>query len=231
MKMKALVIGASVAAVASVACVPAVMAAAWPEKPVRIIIPWPPGGSTDIVGRLLAPELTNRLKQQFIIDNRAGAGGIVGMQIATAAPPDGYTFMLTSTAYGFLIDKPKVPVDYVKSFAPVALLGFGDSALSVHPSLPVKTVKELIALAKAKPGQLNYASSGIGGFPHLNTEFFKLKTGTNIVHVPFKGGGPALVDTMAGHTQVYISTLVTVAPAINAGRLRILGVGGAKRVP
>jgi tripartite-type tricarboxylate transporter receptor subunit TctC len=206
-------------------------AAAWPEKAVRIIIPWPPGGSTDIVGRLMAAELATRLKQQVIIDNRAGAGGIVGMQVATAAPPDGYTFMLTSTAYGYLIDKPKVPVDLVNSFAPVVLLGFGDSALTVHPSLPVKSVKELIALAKAKPGALNYASSGIGGFPHMNTELFKLKTGVNIVHVPFKGGGPAMVDTIAGHTQVYLSTLVTVAPHVSSGRVRILGVGSAKRLP
>src|SRR5687767_5393401 len=205
--------------------------AAWPEKAVRIIIPWPPGGSTDIVGRLMAAELATRLKQQVIIDNRAGAGGIVGMQVAMAAPPDGYTMMLTSTAYGYLIDKPKVPVDLVNSFTPVVLLGFGDSAMTVHPSRPVKTVKELIALAKAKPGQLNYASSGIGGFPHMNTELFKLKTGTNIVHVPLKGGGPALMDTIAGQTQVYISTLVTVAPAVNSWRLRILAVGGAKRVP
>ena len=114
-------------------------AASWPEKSVRIIIPWPPGGSTDIVGRLLAAELTGRLKQQVIIDSRAGAGSIVGLQIATAAPPDGYTFMMTSTAYGFLIDKPKVPVDLVNSFAPVALIGFGDSALVVHPSSPGAT--------------------------------------------------------------------------------------------
>jgi len=206
-------------------------AAAWPEKAVRIIIPWPPGGSTDIVGRLMAAEVGTRLKQQVIIDNRAGAGGIVGMQVATAAPPDGYTFMLTSTAYGYLIDKPKVPVDLVNSFTPVVLLGFGDSALTVHPSLPVKSVKELIALAKARPGALNYASSGIGGFPHMNTELFKLKTGVNIVHVPFKGGGPAMVDTIAGHTQVYLSTLVTVAPHVSSGRVRILGVGSAKRLP
>ena len=119
-------------------------AAAWPERPIRIIIPWPPGGSTDIVGRILAADLTARLKQQVIIDNRAGAGSIVGLQIATASPPDGYTFMMTSTAYGFLIDKPKVPVDLVNSFAPVAMIGFGDSALVVHPSFPVKTVKDLI---------------------------------------------------------------------------------------
>src|SRR5436853_2462607 len=122
-------IGSIVALFLVSVAIPLAGAAAWPEKPVRIIIPWPPGGSTDIVGRLVAPELSSRLKQQVIIDNRAGAGSIVGMQISTAAPPDGYTFMLTSTAYGFLIDKPKVFVDYVKSFAPVALLGFGDSAL------------------------------------------------------------------------------------------------------
>src|SRR4030095_3618605 len=161
----------------ALAWVPAVPAASWPEKPVRIIIPWPPGGSTDIIGRILAADLTPRFKQQVIIDNRAGAASIVGLQIATAAPPDGYTFMMTSTAYGFLIAKPKVPVDLVNSFAPVAMIGFGDSALTVHPSLPVRSVKELIALAKKRPGELLNASSGIGGFPHMNTELFQLKTG------------------------------------------------------
>jgi tripartite-type tricarboxylate transporter receptor subunit TctC len=208
-----------------------VAAATWPEKAVRVIIPWPPGGSTDIVGRLLAVELTARLKQQVIIDNRAGAGSIVGLQIAAAAPPDGYTLMLTSTAYGFLIDKPETPVDLVKSFAPVALIGLGDSALTVHPALPVKTVRELIALAKAKPGALNYASSGIGGFPHMNTELLKLKTGTDMVHVPFKGGGPAIADVMAGHTQIYFGALVTAMPLITSGRLKLIALGGAKRNP
>jgi tripartite-type tricarboxylate transporter receptor subunit TctC len=216
---------------AAIAAAPAARAATFPEKTVRIIIPWPPGGSTDIVGRLLAVELTARLKQQVIIDNRAGAGGIVGMQIAAAMPPDGYTLMMTSTAYGYLIDKQETPVDLIKSFMPVAMIGTGESALSVHPSLPVKTTAELIALAKAKPGALNYASSGIGGFPHMNTELFKLKTGVSMVHVPFKGGGPALADTMSGQTQVYLSTLVTVMPAIQSGRLRLLAVGGMKRNP
>jgi tripartite-type tricarboxylate transporter receptor subunit TctC len=208
-----------------------VTAATWPEKPVRVIIPWPPGGSTDIVGRLLAVELTARLKQQVIIDNRAGAGSIVGLQIAAAAAPDGYTLMLTSTAYGFLIDRPDPPVDLVKSFAPVALIGLGDSALTVHPALPVKTVGELIALAKKKPGALNYASSGIGGFPHMNTELLKLKTGTDMVHVPFKGGGPAIADVMAGHTQIYLGALVTALPLVTSGRLKLIALGGAKRNP
>ena len=126
--------------------------AAWPDKTVRIIIPWPPGGSTDIVGRLLAAELTQRLKQQFIIDNRAGAGSIIGLQYAMTQPPDGYSLMMTSTAYGFLIDKPKLPVDLVNSFAPVAYIGMGDSAFTIHPSLRVSSIRELIDLAKKRPG-------------------------------------------------------------------------------
>ena len=205
--------------------------AAWPEKPVRVIIPWPPGGSTDIVGRILSAELTTRLKQQVLIDNRAGAGSIVGLQIATASPPDGYTFMMTSTAYGFLIDKPKVPVDLVNSFAPVAMIGFGDSAFVVHPSFPVKTVKDVIDLAKKRPGQILYASSGIGGFPHMNTELFSLMTGIKMVHVPFKGGGPATADLVAGHSQMQIASLVTVAPHVQSGRIKLLAVGSPKRHP
>jgi tripartite-type tricarboxylate transporter receptor subunit TctC len=206
-------------------------AAAWPERPVRIIIPWPPGGSTDIVGRILAADLTPRLKQQVVIDNRAGAGSIVGLQLATAAPADGYTFMMTSTAYGFLIDKPKVPVDLVNSFAPVAMIGFGDSALVVHPSFPVKTVKDLIDLAKKRPGEILYASSGIGGFPHMNAELFTLMTGAKMVHVPFKGGGPAIADIVAGHTQINFGSLVTVLPHVQSGRVRLVATGGPQRSP
>ena len=205
--------------------------AAWPEKTVRIVIPWPPGGSTDIIGRLLAAELTKRLKQQFIIDNRAGAGSIIGLQYATQQPPDGYTVMMTSTAYGFLIDKPKVPVDIVNSFAPVAYVGMGDSAFTIHPALRVNTVKELIDLAKKRPGELLYASSGIGGFPHMSTELFKMMTKTNITHVPFKGGGPAAVDTMAGHSQIMFGSLPTVASIIAGGRLKLLATGGKQRHP
>ena len=227
MKAKALVLGFFGLLLASGAFT--ALAAGWPERPVRIIIPWPPGGSTDIVGRFLAADLTARLKQQVVIDNRAGAGSIVGLQIATAAPPDGYTFMMTSTAYGFLIDKPKVPVDLVHSFAPVAMIGFGDSALTVHPSLPVRSVKELIALAKKRPGEMLYASSGIGGFPHMNTELFQIKAGVKLVHVPFKGGGPAAMDLVAGHSQMQISSLVTMMPFIQNSRVRLLATGGPKR--
>jgi tripartite-type tricarboxylate transporter receptor subunit TctC len=202
----------------------------WPQKPVRIIIPWAPGGSTDIVGRLLAGDMTNRLKQQFIIDNRPGAGSILGLHLAAAAPPDGHNFMMTSTAYGHLINSKQAKgIDYAKSFDPVALIGFGDSVLVVHPTLPVNSVSELIALAKKRPGELNYSSSGIGGFPHMNTELFKLMTGTNIVHVPFQGGGPAAVDTMAGNTQINLGSVPSLIAHIRSGRLKPLGVGGKKR--
>lgn len=207
-------------------------AAAWPEKPIRVIIPWAPGGSTDIVGRLLAAELTNRLKQQVVIDNRPGAGSIVGLHIAAGMPPDGHNFMITSTAYGHLVNPKRARgIDYVKSFDHVALLGFGDSVLAVHPTLPVKSVKELIALAKKRPGELNYSSSGIGGFPHMNTELFKLMTGTNIVHIPFQGGGPAIADTVAGNTQIHLGSITTMIAHIRSGRLKTLAVGGTKRNP
>lgn len=205
----------------------AAFAAAWPERSVRVIIPWAPGGSTDIVGRILAPDLSKRLKQQVVIDNRAGAGSIVGLQLTAQSPADGYTFMLTSTAYGFLIQKTNV--DLVNTLESVAYVGMADSALVVHPSLPVANVKELIALAKKRPGEILYSSSGVGGFPHMNTELFKLMTGTNMVHVPFKGGGPAIADTVAGHTQVHLGSLPTEIAHIRAGKLKVLAVGGKKR--
>lgn len=222
----------AVAATLATLAVPAASAAAWPEKTVRILIPWAPGGSTDVVGRIISPELTRRLKQTVVIDNRPGGGSILGMHLVAAAPPDGYTFMLTSTAYGHLLDKKMAKgIEYSKSYEPVALIGLGDSVLTVHPTLPVKNLKELIALAKAKPGQLNYSSSGIGGFPHMNTEYFKLLTGTNIVHVPFQGGGPAAADTMAGNTQINLGSVPSLIGYIRSNRLKPLGVGATKRNP
>jgi tripartite-type tricarboxylate transporter receptor subunit TctC len=218
--------------IVSLALAPSMVAAAWPEKPVRLLVPWAPGGSTDVVARILAPELTKRLKQTVIVDNRPGGGSILGMHLVAAAPPDGYMFMLTSTAYGHLLDKKiSKGIEYAKSYEPVALIGLGDSVLTVHPAVPVNSVKELIALAKAKPGQLNYASSGIGGFPHMNTELFKLMTGTDIVHVPFQGAGPASADTMAGNTQISLGSVTSLIGYIRSGRLKALAVGGQKRNP
>ena len=215
----------------SAAWAPVVMAAQFPERTIRAIVPWAPGGSTDVVGRLVAADMTTRLKQTVLIDNRAGAGSILGLQIAAQTPPDGYTVLITSTAYGFLIDKPNPPVDLVDSFAPVAFLGFSDGAFTVTPQLPVNSVKELLALAKAKPGMLTYASSGIGGFPQLNTELLKIITGVDILHVPYQGGGPAAISAMSGNTQVYFGSLPTVMTQITSGRLKLLATGGLKRNP
>ena len=220
-------LAAAVAFVSAWAALPA-GAAAWPEKTVRVIVPWPPG-PTDTVARLVSTELSQRLKQTVIVDNRVGAGGIIGMLAAAQSPPDGHTLMVTSTAYGYLIAKPKPNVDLIDSFTPIALLGLNESALCVHPSLPVKSVKELIALAKARPGTLYYASSGVGGFPHMNTELFKLMARVDMVHVPFKGGGPAVTDVVGGHTQVILTSLIGLLPHINSGRLRVLGIGSLKR--
>lgn len=204
--------------------------AAWPERPVRLVVPWAPGGSTDIVARILAVDLTKRLGQQVLVENRAGAGAIVGMQYTSQQPPDGATFLLTSTGYGFLINKGS-NVDFVNSFASVAMIGFSDSALVVNPYLQVNTVKDLIALAKKRPGELLYSSSGVGGFPHMNTELFKLMAGVNLTHVPFKGGGPAIADTAAGHTQLQIGSIPTVIGQVRAKRLKAIAVGGPKPNP
>src|SRR5437879_4362624 len=191
--------------VASLACGPCAAAAAWPEKPVRLLVPWAPGGSTDIVARLISPDLTKRLKQSVVVDTRPAAGSILGMHLAAASPPDGYTFMVTSTAYGHLLDKKQAKgIDYAKSYEPVALIGLGDSVLAVHPSLPVNSVKELIALAKKRPGELNYSSSGIGGFPQMNTEFFEFMTGTDIVHGAFLVGGSPVLRSIAGYHLVSV---------------------------
>ena len=223
---------AAIAVAAAFIAAPAGAAAAWPEKTVRVLIPWAPGGSTDVVGRIISPELTKRLKQNVIIDNRPGGGSILGMHLVAAAPPDGYTFMLTSTAYGHLLNQKMAKgIEYSKSYEPVALVGLGDSVLTVHPTLPVKNVQELIALARSRPGQLNYSSSGIGGFPHMNTELFKLMTKTNIVHVPFQGGGPAAADTMAGNTQINLGSVPSLINYVRSKRLKPLGVGAKKRNP
>ena len=228
MRRKRLVCGVLAALLASSAGA-LVAASAYPERPIRVILPWAPGGGTDITARLLADELDRQLKVKMLVDNRSGAGGIVGMKLTAQAPPDGYTVMVTSTAYGYLLQK--ADVDLVQSFDAVAMLGTSDAALCVTPSLPVKSVKELIALAKRRPGALNYASSGVGAFLHMNAEMFKLMAGVDMVHVPFKGAGEAIPDVIAGNSQVIISSVPGLLPYIKSGRLKILGVGSLKRNP
>ncbi len=207
-------------------------AESYPTKPVRLIIPFPPGGSNDIVGRMIAMQLSERLGKQVVADNRGGAGGIIGTETAAKAAPDGHTLLLISAAYAFNPSLYKsLPFDPLKSFIPLTQLGTGPNLLAVYPGVPANSVKELIALAKAKPGELNYASAGVGSFQHLGSEFFRIMAGINIVCVQFKGGGPATLDVIAGHTQISIGSLIQTLPHIRSGRLRALGTGGTKRNP
>ncbi|HYT84929.1 MAG TPA: tripartite tricarboxylate transporter substrate binding protein [Burkholderiales bacterium] len=206
-------------------------AQSYPTKPVRLIIPFPPGGSNDVVGRMIAFQLAERLGRQVVADNQGGAGGIIGTDAAAKAAPDGHTLLLISVAYAFGASMYKLPYDPATAFAPVALLGTGPVVLAVTAKLPVNSLKELIALAREKPGELNYASAGVGSFQHLASSLFKLQSGLDIVHVPFKGGGPAMMDVIAGNTQIAIGSLIQTLPHIRSGRLKPLGVGSAARVP
>ncbi|MBI3069554.1 MAG: tripartite tricarboxylate transporter substrate binding protein [Betaproteobacteria bacterium] len=209
----------------------AAAADSYPTKPVRLIIPFPPGGSNDIVGRMMGAELTERLGKQVIVDNRGGAGGSLGAEITANSDPDGYTIVIISVAYAFNPSLYKLRFNPEKAFTPVSILGTGPNALVVFPKLPVNSVKELLAMAKARPGALNYASAGVGSFQHLGSELFRIMAGINIVHVPFKGGGPAMADVIAGNTQVSLGSLIQMIPHVNSGRLKILGIGSLKRSP
>ena len=228
MKTKILLTAAGVALAAMAG---AAAAQNYPTKPVRMVIPFPPGGSNDIVGRMAAAQLGDRLGQQVIVDNRGGAGGVIGSELVAKAPADGYNLLLISSAYAINTSLYKLPYDPVKAFAPVAILGTGPNALAVTPGLPVKNVKELVALARARPGQLNYAAAGVGSFQHLSSELFNILAGVKITGVMYKGGGPAMIDVMAGHAQVTIGSLIQTLPHVRSGRLRALGTGGAKRSP
>jgi tripartite-type tricarboxylate transporter receptor subunit TctC len=210
--------------------VPAV-AQDYPARSIRLIIPFAPGGSNDVVGRIIAHQLGQKLGKQVFVDNRSGAGGVVGTDLAAKAPPDGYTLLIISIAHAVDAWLYKEPYDPVKDFVPVSIIATGTNALSVNPSVPVHSVKELLDLAKAKPGVLNYASAGIGSFQHLSGELFKLLAGVNIVHVPYKGGGPAMLAVIAGEDQMMFSSIVQTAPNIQSGQLRALATGGEKRSP
>ena len=215
--------------VAGVLCAGLAAAQSYPTKPVRLIIPFPPGGSNDIIGRLVATQLGERLGKQVVVENRAGAGGVVGTESAAKAPADGYTLLIVSSAHAINPSLYKLPYDHEKAFVPVAKLGGGPNALTVHPSVAVTSVKELIGLMKQKPGQLIISSAGVGTFQHLGAELFKALTGADALIVQFKGGGPAMIDTMGGHSQVNFGSLVQQVPHIKSGKLKVLGTGGAKR--
>jgi tripartite-type tricarboxylate transporter receptor subunit TctC len=208
---------------------PAAAQSDYPNKPIRLIIPFPPGGSNDVVGRMIGDQLGKQLGRQVVIDNRAGAGGVVGTEIASKAPADGYTLLVISLAHAVNPHLYKLPYDPIKDFAPIGIMGSGPNVIVVHPDVPAKNIKELVALAKAKPGTLQYASAGIGSFQHLGAELFKLEAGVDILHVPFKGGGPSMINVIGGHSQVMFSSLVQTTPHIRTGKLRALGVGSKTR--
>ena len=203
----------------------------YPTRSIRLIIPFAPGGSNDVVGRIVANQVGQKLGQQVFVDNRAGAGGVVGSDVAAKATPDGYTLLVISIAHAVNSWLYKLPYDPIKDFVPVSILATGTNVLSVNPKVPVNSVQELIALAKAKPGELNYASAGIGSFQHLSGELFKLMAGVDIVHVPYKGGGPSMLAVMAGEAEVMFSSIVQTVPNIQSGSLRALATGGAERSP
>jgi tripartite-type tricarboxylate transporter receptor subunit TctC len=201
----------------------------YPTKPVRVIIPFPPGAINDTVGRLIATQLSDRLGKQFIVENRAGAGGVVGTELAANAPKDGYTLLVVSLVNTVNPWLYKLNYEPIKSFAPIAFLASSPNVIVVNPEVPAKTLSEFIALAKKQPGKVQYASGGVGSFMHLGGELFKMSAGIDLLHVPFRGGGPAMIDVVGGHTNAIFATVPTATPQVKSGKARALAVGALKR--
>lgn len=203
----------------------------YPSRSIRLIVSFPPGGGTDIIARVLAPHLTEQLGQQVVVDNRPGASGTIGTDLAAKSAPDGYTLVLGITGTLAINPSlfPKLPYDSIRDFAPISLIAVGPNILVVHPSLPVRSVKELIAFAKQRPGALSYASSGSGGAPHLAGELFKYMAGVDLVHIPYKGAAPATTDVLGGHVPIMFAGMGAAMPYIKTGKLRPIGVAGPNR--
>ena len=203
----------------------------WPDKPVRVIVPFPAGGTTDVMARTFAPRLAEEYGQQFIVDNRGGAGGAIGAEIAARANPDGYTIIVVTSSYAPNAALYKLPYDPVKGIAPISMISILPFILVVHPSVKANNLKEFIELARAQPGVLNFGSPGTGSTPHLAGELFQQMTGTKFVHVAYKGDGPALTDLLGGQIQTLLATELVLGAQIKAGKLRALAVTTAKRSP
>ncbi len=201
----------------------------FPTKPVRIIVPFAPGGLNDLVGRMIATHLTERFGRQVIVENRTGAGGVVGTELVANSPKDGHTLLIVSIAHAVNPWLYKLNYDPSKSFAPIAPILSSQNALAVNLDLPAKSLKEFLALAKQQPGKIQYASGGIGGSLHLAMELFKITAGVDLLHVPFRGAGPAVIDVVGGHTKAINATISTLSPHIRGGKLRAIGVSGTKR--
>ena len=212
--------------------VPALAQQPYPSRPVRIVSPFAAGGGNDAICRILSPRLTENLKQQVIIENRAGANGIVGTEVTARAAPDGYTIALIPSGHAVNATLyKKLPFDSIKDFTPITLVGSSPLVLAAHPSLPAKSVKELIALARARPGQLTYGSAGVGSSGHLGGAQFETLTNTKMTHIPYKGMGIVVVDLMSGQVTMTFGTSLSVVPHVRAGRLRALATTGARRSP
>ena len=206
------------------------LAQPYPSKPVRIVVPFAPGGGTDVIARHLATGLSESVKRQFIVDNRAGANGIVGTELVARAPADGYTLLFVSSPHSVNPGMyAKLPYDTLRDFAPVSLIALSPYVLVVHPSLPARSVKDLVALAKKRPDQILYGSGGSGSSAHLSAELFNQMAGVKLREVPFKGAGPALIGTLSGEVALVFGNALTVKPHIESGRLRALGIASAKR--
>ena len=201
----------------------------WPDKPVRVIVPFAPGGATDVVARITAPKLSEAFGQQFIVDNRAGAGGALGAELAARAAPDGYTIIVIASSYASNAALYKLPYDPIKGIAPVTLITTGPFILAVHPSVKANDLKSFIELARAKPGSMSFGSSGTGSVPHLAFELFLQMTNTKIVHVPYKGDAPAVADLLGGHIQAQLVGPLVISQQMAAGKLRGLAVTTPKR--
>ena len=205
----------------------------WPTKPIRVIVPVPAGGNPDVITRIVTPGMSAQFGQQFVVDNRGGAGGMIGAELAARAVPDGYTLFFTSPGSMAILPylHKKVPYDPVRDFAPIGMIASGPFLLVVHPSVQAKTVKELIALAKAQPGKINYASAGNGTANHLAMEMFKNMAGIDITHVPYKGAPQAVTDLLGGNMNMMFNSIPTMIQHIKSGRVRLLAVASAKRTP
>lgn len=216
-----------------VVAIPGWAAAPYPTRPIRIVVTYVPGGNTDVAARLLAPHLTENLGQTVIIDNRGGAGGVVGTEIAARAAPDGYT-LLFGTSAGLSINpqlQPKLPYNVERDFAPISLVVINPQLMVAPPGLPANTVGDFLKLARAQPGKINYASVGVGSPNHLAMELLKTMTGIDIVHIPYKGSAPAVFDLIAGNVSVFFSSVPVMVQHVRSGKLKALAVGSATRSP
>lgn len=208
----------------------AALSQGYPNKPIRMIVPFPPSAGVDVVTRLVAPPLSERLGQNIVVDNRSGAGGTIGAELAAKSPADGYTLLVISTSHAFNVSLyKKLPYDMVRDFAPVTLVADTPNILVVNASLPVASVKEFIALAKAKPREINFASAGVGVSSHVAGELFRYMAQVRLVHVPYKGSGAALVALLGGEVQAAFFSVPSTLPHMKSGRLRALGIGSARR--